>query len=1443
MKADSPRWKVLGAPASPAEQAALDTFRELLPDDGITSAWCNLTFLDMNGRTAEVDVLLLTPAGMFLVELKGWHGTIRGNSQRWTLPGRNVPNPYVATDSKAKRLASLLKDGGFAKPAVVRKNLPFIKSLVVMHGQDSTLDLDWQAAQNVVTLDGYNVKASGERLRKFSEFLSDRDGDSRDRVDGPRAKAIEALCLAANFKKIPKVRMVADYQIIDSDPIAEGPDWQDVLAEDPGMRGVKQRIRLYDVYPGAPRDERHRIEQQAKREIQLTHGIRHEGITTPTLFRTTPDGPALVFDHDPSEIPLDAYLQTDDGSALTMPERIVLVRRLAETLLYAHQRHLVHRALGPQHVYVSPENAGDGAGVRPAIRDWFAGQKALDASATRMSVFAGTSNIQDTVDQDEWLYLAPEAVGATSNLPGIPLDVYGMGALALLVLTGRPPADNFVELEERFTADGGLDPRRGTDTVPDGVAEVVLRATRRVEAERTASIADFLDEFNSAWKDARNPDGQTPHDADGAVPPSVVPTDALEAEPGDFLADRFLVETRRGEGATGLALGVVDDTSDNDRQVILKIARSDSAAARLRDEAAVLAKLDHRRVVKLLEPEPLTVDGRVALLMSDAGERTLASRLATEGRSTVEQLENFGGQLFEAMEHVEQTVGFHRDIKPANLGIIPDPGSRRPSLVLFDFSLATEPVDVITAGTPGYLDPFLGEGRRRVYDRHAELWALATTLFEMSTGQLPWWPDGSGRPTGAESPVIEPASFEPSVATALAHFFRRALAPATSDRFGSTAEMAAAWYQVFNDLDLAEDDVAANDELASKVTRETPVDSAGLSARALSGVRRLPDIHTVGDLLGVSGIQINRIHGLGEQYRKEILRRLREWRETLDAPAQTTGVTDGTEQTVASLLRKVKTKDARAIVEAFLYGVPSSSAGPDAHASNKPEQAASSWPTALDVATYLGLDEDAHGLGREKATGALLSAVETWSRTRDRVLDRVRTEVVEILASAGRIMTRPELARAIVATRGSLLRGEERERAGSALLRAVIELDTWHEDGPKLELRRRRAGKHDLVALQDTANPLHTDGVLPAADLLTELAGELGDTADSLVADGRIVPFSQAAEALQTVAMEVTGPEVAAMLGQRRLLRLASAASTRALVSTGFDELYPADLSAATALGATLRGRPTARPVPVATVFHDVYMRFPGVRLPDQRAELDSLVRDILPGMIRQDDTYVPRGHRTTTKHAGSALSTGVSVQGDGGPPRDLDRRLRASFGRHAALTLCARPRDLERTGHVLESVFASDGLTRLDVSTLVLDAVRPFAEARRISWDFVLEKDAAPADSADRALLTKLVQQAVGPAWASALQNPAPLLITRPSVLVRYGLDGLLADLLDLGTSRPAARWLLVARRRSTPRPLMDGVPVPTGADGWVDLPTPVDLTSQLSSSSTSPASIGDHT
>ena len=108
-----PRWTAVTEPAFPWEREALDFLRSHLPDHEPWRTWSNFEFIDDEGRVNEVDVLVLTPAGLVLVEIKSRPGTIVGDAStwRWITKGRpfEVDNPLPLANRKAKRLASILK--------------------------------------------------------------------------------------------------------------------------------------------------------------------------------------------------------------------------------------------------------------------------------------------------------------------------------------------------------------------------------------------------------------------------------------------------------------------------------------------------------------------------------------------------------------------------------------------------------------------------------------------------------------------------------------------------------------------------------------------------------------------------------------------------------------------------------------------------------------------------------------------------------------------------------------------------------------------------------------------------------------------------------------------------------------------------------------------------------------------------------------------------------------------------------------------------------------------------------------------------------------------------------------------------------------------------------------------------------------------------------------
>src|SRR5436305_3848933 len=100
------RWKVITPSEFPWEQEAFDYIRRQLPDTDPYLAWQGFNFISDTGSIYEVDLLILTPVGFFLVEVKSSPGVLQGDAGTWTWQHegrlRSVDNPVHLADAKSK---------------------------------------------------------------------------------------------------------------------------------------------------------------------------------------------------------------------------------------------------------------------------------------------------------------------------------------------------------------------------------------------------------------------------------------------------------------------------------------------------------------------------------------------------------------------------------------------------------------------------------------------------------------------------------------------------------------------------------------------------------------------------------------------------------------------------------------------------------------------------------------------------------------------------------------------------------------------------------------------------------------------------------------------------------------------------------------------------------------------------------------------------------------------------------------------------------------------------------------------------------------------------------------------------------------------------------------------------------------------------------------------
>jgi serine/threonine protein kinase len=1336
-----PRWTVVSPSAYEWEREALEFLREHLPDHEPWRAWSNFEFVDDEGRVNEVDLLVLGPAGLILVEIKSRPGAIEGDahSWNWTTDGRRhtVDNPLLLANRKAKRLASLLKrQAAFGRGA---NRAPWVTEAIFLSKVLQPPRIDPGTARRVFLQGKPRSPSDTGIIAALTGALGTelgRPGSVDANIARATAKAIEQ----AGIRPAGRDRRVGDYVL--GALLGEGEGWQDFIAKHASL-GVTRRVRVYPYARAASPDERERLGRMAMREFRVLEGIDHPGILRVLDFRETELGPALVFEHDASAIRLDQFLK-EKLTDLTAEARLGLLRQLAEALGHAHSKRLYHRGLAPQNVLV---HKADGQNPRLQIMNWQVASRS-QASQTIVPVTSGTRNLDDHFSDPAKIYLAPEALSGGET--GAQADVFSLGAIAYHLFSGRPPVDSPLDLPAKLREGGGLRLAEAVDGIGSYLQDMVRASTTPVVGERIASAGEFLEYLAAAEPDTR------------AQPPSTT-VDPSVATRDDRLDGDLVVIRKLGRGGTADALLV---RRDNDAaELVLKVAVDEGHGDRLQAEAAVLRRLHHQNIVRIIDT--LTVSGRAAILMEKAGDRTLAERLRGDDMPSLDLMRRFGEDLLQALDHLEEQGVAHRDIKPDNIGIAPAGGSGRLRLVLFDFSLTRTPPENIQAGTRPYLDPFLALRPQRRWDLHAERYAAAVTLHELVAGVPPVWGDGATDPLVTEDEAtIATDRFDPTLREGLRDFFTIALRRNAEERFGNAEDMLRDWRRAFEPLDrgaVAEDSI---ETIARRLDRRSTIAELGYSVEARDVLDRM-GVHTVQQLLAVDRIRFRYLRSVSDKVRREIrerAKRLAEIRPELKpgGGSDEASVWASVDRLAELLIPRRPAGDETTedrLLELYL-GL-------------EPADGSTTWPAPGEVARE-------SGVARSAVAEVLGKARDRWHKSRE--FNELRTELVALLLSAGGVATADELAALLLAARGSVEDLEtDRRRLSQAVLRAAIELEATASDTARFAFYAEY--KPILVALSPE---------------LAAYAVNLGAIADRMANEEPLPSPARVEEELTQVP-----PPEGAVLPPGRMLRLAASASKGASLSARA-ELYPKGMAPVVALRLSLGSLAGPTVLREKEVRDRVSGRFPdAVPLPP-RPELDHLLDEVGAERIWSDDHAEGRGYvsRIETATDGSG-STGMSryntlAAAPLATPEVLDARSleekivgAARTGAFLALTVDLRRARLAEA----ELLRRFAPRERVSLEALLLREMRAEAEARRVKWPIVLAADAETRDGRGFRNLLRLATKAAERVTASLLALNRPALLVNPGLLARYELMPMLSELAQASGTKngPPSLWLLV--------------------------------------------------
>jgi len=271
------------------------------------------------------------------------------------------------------------------------------------------------------------------------------------------------------------------------------------------------------------------------------------------------------------------------------------------------------------------------------------------------------------------------------------------------------------------------------------------------------------------------------------------------AEPRERLQEalrhRYTLERELGRG--GMAVVYLARDLRHDRLVALKVLLPSLAQSlggeRFLREIRTAARLQHPHVLSVHDSGD--ADGQLWFTMPYVEGETLRRRLEREGQLSLPDALRIAREVADGLDYAHRQGIIHRDVKPENILL-----SEGHALVA-DFGISRglagdETGEALTAtgmsvGTPHYMSPEQATGQR--VDARTDVYALGAVLYEMLAGEPPF--------TGPTPQAVIAKRFHtdavplravrPSVPEPVERAVARALARVPTDRFASTAELAA----------------------------------------------------------------------------------------------------------------------------------------------------------------------------------------------------------------------------------------------------------------------------------------------------------------------------------------------------------------------------------------------------------------------------------------------------------------------------------------------------------------------------------------------------------------------------------------------------------------------------------------------------------------------------
>lgn len=723
------RVTALGQPANDVERDAINYLRGHLPD---TYEIIHNLEIKQDKEVFEIDLAILAPQCVFVVDIKGTHGHIEVYGSKWHPENRQ---PYYSPVAKlrqhAKILSSLISDTNRMHADLRRIH---VQAVVLMTADDVHIvdrdgrDEDFVSYCNHKCLAYFQSSNTipERRLKDISSLL-------------PTAR--RAIQGKASAKSAPP--RYGDWQV--EEKLGGNDRYTEYRARKILMDGLTVRLRVYKVDLYQDTAEREVQRKLISNAFQAVFKIpSHPSILGVRDFFATDDGDCLVLVTD--DIQGRALRHHIQKQNLPLDQKLGIMREVLIALDRAHKHGVIHRNLTPDNILLGSNGQACLIGFDYA------------RIPHRTSTIA--FNIIDDLEDDA-AYQASECYRNPTNA-SITSDLFSAGLVFYELLTGKQAFENAEQICDQ--------------------AAVFFAKASELQPDLSPGLDSWLQKLCAFDPQNRFPNADTALQELTTL--ATLQTLDLTNLPVDSpIDDRYRVLKRLGHpGSFAVAYKVFDTLGDE--VLVLKLVTRDrrSVYNRLRQEYKTLKQVpEHPHVVRVIWAGELK-DGTPFITFEYVEGEDVEHLI--QASLSLEQAVQIAQQTASGLAHLHQYGIYHQDIKPANL-FLTNSGVR---IIDFNIAVSDKDEETVTAGTSSYLPPdfkpTLEPSTTDKIDR--DLYALGITFYECITGRYPF--DEPNPPLG-KSPR-NPREIEgcEDLNEELVVLITRALAPKRAERFASAEE-------------------------------------------------------------------------------------------------------------------------------------------------------------------------------------------------------------------------------------------------------------------------------------------------------------------------------------------------------------------------------------------------------------------------------------------------------------------------------------------------------------------------------------------------------------------------------------------------------------------------------------------------------------------------------